>query len=71
MEKNKPAEVKYIKLGQCGEWEAECIESGFIKFGYHETPHELCLSEKWDEVREVWKISGMVMKEPLPKMPIR
>ncbi len=55
MEKNKISEVKYIKLGQCGEWEAECIESGFIKFGYRRTPHELCLSEKWDEVREVWK----------------
>lgn len=55
MGKIKPAEVKYIKLGQGGEWEAECIESSFIKFGYHETPHELCLSEKWDEVHEVWK----------------
>lgn len=55
MEKITAKDVKYIKLGPSGEWEAECIESGFIKFGYHETPPELCLNENWDEIHKIWK----------------
>ena len=55
MDKIAVSDVKYIKLGQSGEWEAECIESGIIRFGYHETPHELCLNENWDEIHKIWK----------------
>lgn len=44
----------FIKLGEGGAWEASCIESGAIKFGYRETPHELCLSGDWDQVKAFW-----------------
>ena len=54
MEKIQATAVKYIKLGEGGEWEPECLRSGIIKFGYHETPHQMCLEGKWDEVHKVW-----------------
>jgi len=47
--------VKYIKLGVEGEWEHECLTSGIIKFGYHETPHKMCLEGKWQDVQKVWE----------------
>lgn len=45
----------FIKLGRAGEWEADCLHEGTLRFGYHETPHELCLSQDWDAVWKVWK----------------
>jgi len=30
----RPARARYIKLGTGGEWEAECIEKGIIRFGF-------------------------------------
>lgn len=55
MEKIHATEVKYIKLGEGGEWEHECLTSGIIKFGYHKTPHKMCLEEKWEDVQKVWE----------------
>lgn len=49
-----PSAVKFIKLGFGGEWEAESLSSGTLRFGYHETPDELCVSGNWDAVRELW-----------------
>lgn len=50
----KASAVNFIKLGTGGEWESECLQSGTIRFGYRETPHELCLSGDWDGVWKVW-----------------
>lgn len=44
----------YIKLGRGGEWEAECLRDGTLRFGYHETPHDLCVVGAWDQVRDFW-----------------
>ncbi|WP_034885546.1 hypothetical protein [Ensifer aridi] len=44
----------YIKLGRRGEWEDECFRDGTLHFGYHETPHDLCLEGAWDQIREFW-----------------
>jgi hypothetical protein len=44
----------YIKLGRGGEWEEECLKEGTIRFGYRETPHDLCLARAWDQVRDFW-----------------
>lgn len=46
----------YIKLGRGGEWEAECLREGTLRFGYKETPHDLCTAGRWDEVREFWQV---------------
>lgn len=44
--------VHYIKLGRGGQWEADAIEQGLLRFGYHELPHELCMRGQWNEARE-------------------
>jgi hypothetical protein len=46
--------VYYIKLGRGGEWENECLKEGTLRFGYRETPHDLCIAGAWDEVRDFW-----------------
>jgi len=44
----------YIKLGRGGEWEGECLREGTLRFGYHETPHDLCVAGAWDQIRDFW-----------------
>jgi hypothetical protein len=44
----------FIKLGVGGEWELSCLADGTIKFGYRETPQDLCLNGEWDKVKEFW-----------------
>lgn len=46
--------VYFIKLGEGGAWEQSCLTDGTIKFGYHATPHDLCLHGGWDEVKAFW-----------------
>lgn len=43
----------YIKLGAGGEWEKECIKDGTLRFGYHEVPHDVCMSGNWAEVERL------------------
>lgn len=40
----------FIKLGEGGRWEAECIRTGTLRFGYREVPHELCAAGNWAAV---------------------
>ena len=42
----------YIKLGQSGSWEAECIREGTLRLGYQELPHELCKAGRWSEAEK-------------------
>jgi len=42
----------YIKLGRAGDWEAECLRDGVLRFGYLEAPHDLCARGDWQGVRE-------------------
>ena len=54
--KKLPATTKayFIKLGEGGQWEADCLGEGIIKFGYRETSHDECLNGEWDKVRALW-----------------
>ncbi|MBW6495425.1 MAG: hypothetical protein K0B16_12885, partial [Burkholderiaceae bacterium] len=45
----------YIKLGRGGEWEAEAIRDGVLRFGYRELPHDLCIAGEWEAAREAWR----------------
>lgn len=45
----------YIKLGRQGNWEAESLREGVLRFGYHEAPHELCALGEWQSVWETMK----------------
>jgi hypothetical protein len=40
----------FIKLGEGGMWEAECLRNGTLRFGYQEVPHTICTSGNWLEV---------------------
>lgn len=54
MEKISPATVQFIKLGEAGEWEQQCLSEGTLRFGYHETPNSLCVEGQWADVHEIW-----------------
>jgi hypothetical protein len=40
----------FIKLGEGGRWESECLKTGTLRFGYKEIPHEACVNGDWAEV---------------------
>ncbi len=44
------SDVLYIKLGEGGTWEADCIRNGTLRLGYEDYPHDLCSQGRWDEV---------------------
>ena len=44
----------YIKLGRGGQWETECLREGTLRFGYGDTPHELCVARDWPAVKNFW-----------------
>jgi hypothetical protein len=45
----------YIKLGRGGDWEAESLRDGVLRFGYREVPHDLCARGDWQNVWEAMK----------------
>ncbi|HCE21054.1 MAG TPA: hypothetical protein DF282_00880, partial [Hyphomonas sp.] len=47
-------EALFIKLGRAGEWEKGCLADGTIRFGYRETPHDLCVAGDWEAVQRFW-----------------
>ncbi len=49
----KPKDVRYIKLGNGGCWAEQSFERGYVAFGYHSIPHEVCVAEDWDKVRRL------------------
>lgn len=42
----------YIKLGESGIWESDCIRDGTLRLGYRDLPHELCSPDRWEEAVE-------------------
>lgn len=43
----------FIKLGEGGLWEAECLREGTLRFGYQEIPHAVCAAGDWSEVERL------------------
>lgn len=51
MNKIKATKVLFIKLGQGGQFERECIEQNqTLRLGYKEVDHKLCKAGQWDKV---------------------
>lgn len=46
----------YIKLGRGGDWEAEGLRDGVLRFGYREAPHDHCMRRDWQAVWEAMKL---------------
>jgi len=55
MARLKATGAHFIKLGRGGEWAAEAIRDGVLRFGYRELSHELCIAGDWVSAREVWR----------------
>lgn len=47
----KAESALFIKLGEGGDWESDCIRDGTLRLGYHNLPHELCISSDWKNPR--------------------
>ena len=54
MQEINPTQVRFIKLGEGGEWEASCIAEGVIRLGYHSPHHQDSLDGNWYAVRQFW-----------------
>ena len=57
MQEINPTQVRFIKLGEGGEWEASCIAEGVIRLGYHSPHHQHSLNRNWDVIRQFWLIA--------------
>jgi len=53
MGKIDPSKALYIKLGEKGRYEKECLAPpGKLRVGWHQIAHELCVAGKWEKVRK-------------------
>lgn len=56
MTKIKANKVLFIKLGQGGGYETDCIEKyNTLRLGYREVDHQLCINQHWDKVHDYFK----------------
>ncbi len=59
--KISPTRVRYIKLGEGGSWEKECLEKGIIRIGFGSAQSErfeLCQSGQWNDLSESFIAEG-------------
>jgi hypothetical protein len=57
----RPSQVRYIKLGEAGRWDKECIAKGIVRFGFGSAkPTRFALSSagKWSELTKDFMVSG-------------
>ena len=55
MKKINPKKVLFIKLGEGGEFEQDCIEKyQTLRIGYSRVDHELCIKGDWDAVHKYY-----------------
>lgn len=53
MKKIKAHKVLFIKLGQGGEYENDCIEKhNTLRLGYKGVDHQICINQQWDKVHD-------------------
>lgn len=56
MTKLKSDKVLFIKLGQGGQFEKDCIENAnTLRLSYREVDHNFCINKQWDKVHEYFK----------------
>lgn len=57
----RPKRLRYIKLGEGGKWQNECLEKGIIRIGFgtgHPDRFQLCQSRQWDQLTESFLKEG-------------
>lgn len=58
MKKINAPKVLFIKLGEGGKFENECINGGYLKIDFREIDHDICIAEKWDKVKNYYQKEG-------------
>jgi hypothetical protein len=56
-----PARVRYIKLGEGGSWEKECLDNGTVRFGFGTARPErfaLCRAGQWEKLTKLFVEAG-------------
>jgi hypothetical protein len=56
-----PTRVRYIKLGEHGRWEKDCLEKGTVRIGFgtgRGDRLQLCLSGRWNDVADSFVADG-------------
>lgn len=56
MSKIQASKVLFIKLGQGGKFEEECIKKNTLRLGYREVEHQYCINKEWDKVHNYFTI---------------
>jgi len=59
--KVNPAHVRYIKLGESGNWEKECLEKNIIRIGFGSAQSrrfKLCQSGRWNDLAQSFIAEG-------------
>lgn len=54
MQKVVAEKALFIKLGDKGRWEKDCIENGYLQLGYHELDHDACLVGDADKAKRAF-----------------
>jgi hypothetical protein len=57
----RPARVRYIKLGEAGGWEKECLDKGIVRFGFGTATAErfrFCRKGRWDDLTSSFVAEG-------------
>lgn len=57
----QPRAVRYIKLGEGGDWEPECLREGIVRFGFGTSDPERfrqCQAGQWTELARSFEASG-------------
>ncbi len=54
MQPINPKKIRFIKLGERGEWEESCIKENTIRLGYRSPHHNDSLNEDWERVKAYW-----------------
>ena len=57
----KARQVRYVKLGRGGGWEAECAEMGVLRFGFGSATQErfpLCQQGRWNDLQDSFRAEG-------------
>jgi hypothetical protein len=56
-----PKGVRYIKLGEAGRWEEECLAKGIVRFGFGSATAErfpICLARRWHDLKQSFLAAG-------------
>lgn len=57
----RPTSVRYIKLGERGRWELECLKRGIVRFGFGTSERnrfDLCQQGQWADLAKSFETGG-------------